>query len=41
MRNILICGSPRVGKTTLGKLISERLGYTYINLDIIFETFAK
>ena len=41
MRNILICGSPRVGKTTLGKRISELLGYKYINLDNIFEAIEE
>lgn len=41
MRNILICGSPRVGKTTLGKIISESLGYKYINLDNIFEAIEE
>lgn len=41
MRNILICGSPRVGKTTLAKKVSESLGYKYINLDNIFEAIEK
>ena len=36
MKNILICGSPRVGKTTLAKKISNELGYVYIGLDNIF-----
>ena len=30
MKNILICGSPRVGKTNLAKKISIELGYIYI-----------
>ena len=41
MNNILICGSPRVGKTTLGKKISETLGYNYISLDSIFESIEE
>lgn len=35
MNNILIVGSPRVGKTTLGKKISKELNYIYISLDNI------
>ena len=41
MRNILICGSPRVGKTNLAKRISEHLGYKYIPLDNIFESIEE
>ena len=35
MENILITGSPRVGKTTLAKKISKELNYIYISLDNI------
>ena len=38
MNNILICGSPRVGKTNLAKKISKELNYIYISLDNIFES---
>ncbi len=41
MNNILICGSPRVGKTTLAKKISRELGYIYIGLDNIFESIEE
>ena len=41
MKNILICGSPRVGKTTLAKKISNELGYVYIGLDNIFESIEN
>ena len=41
MRNILICGCPRVGKTNLAKKISRELGYTYIGLDNIFESIEE
>ncbi len=41
MKNILICGSPRVGKTTLAKRISKELGYVYISLDNIFESIEE
>ena len=29
---MMIMGSSGAGKTTLGKMIAEKLGYTYINL---------
>jgi len=41
MKNILICGSPRVGKTNLAKKISIELGYIYISLDNIFESIEE
>ena len=41
MKNILIVGSPRVGKTTLAKKISNELGFIYISLDNIFESIEK
>lgn len=41
MNNILICGSPRVGKTTLAKMISKSLDYIYISLDNIFESIEE
>ena len=41
MKNILIVGSPRVGKTTLAKKIAKELGYVYISLDSIFESIEK
>ena len=41
MKNILIVGSPRVGKTTLAKKISNELNYVYISLDNIFESIEK
>lgn len=41
MKNILIIGSPRVGKTNLAKKISSELNYVYLGLDDIFLSIEK
>ena len=41
MKNILIVGSPRVGKTTLAKKIANELGYIYVGLDNVFESIEE
>ena len=35
MKNILLIGAPRVGKTTLSRRLNKELGYNLINLDNI------
>ena len=39
MKNVLIIGSPRAGKTTLSRLINQKLKYSIINLDDIVSAF--
>ena len=40
MKNIIIVGSSRAGKTTLAKRLNEELGYFVISLDKLVATFA-
>ena len=41
MKNIIICGPPRAGKTTLSKRISEELGHFIIPIDKLAATFGR
>lgn len=40
-KNILILGSNKTGKTTLSRKISEKYGYSIINLDNLVDAFDK
>ncbi len=41
-KNIILIGMPGSGKTTVGKILSERLGYTFIDTDqLICELTGK
>lgn len=40
-KNILLYGSSRSGKTTLSKLISQKLGYNIVSLDSIVSAFSR
>jgi adenylate kinase family enzyme len=42
MKNIIIIGPPRIGKTTLSKLIVKQVsGFSVINVDVIRESIYK
>ena len=41
MKNIIIVGSSRAGKTTLAKRLNEELGCFVISLDKLVATFAR
>lgn len=36
--NLLFCGLPKSGKTTIGKLVSDKLGWSFIDTDQLIET---
>lgn len=33
VKNIILCGMPRCGKTTVGKLLSSKLGWMFVDTD--------
>ncbi|QLH34809.1 MAG: AAA family ATPase [Parachlamydiaceae bacterium] len=35
--NIILCGPPFCGKSTLGKLAAEKLGWEFIETDLLLE----
>lgn len=35
--NIILCGLPKVGKTTVGKIVADRLGWKFIDTDKMIE----
>ena len=35
--NLILCGFPGSGKTTIGKRVSQRLRYTFIDTDPLIE----
>ncbi len=37
MDNIILVGMPSCGKSTLGRLLAERLGYTYLDTDDVIK----
>lgn len=39
--NIVLCGLPFSGKTTLGKKIAEKLAFDFIDVDDLIETASK
>ncbi len=41
MKNIIIFGCPRAGKTTLAKMLNEELKYNIISIDSIVEAFKN
>ena len=41
MKNIIIAGSPRAGKTTLSKKINAELGHFIISIDKLVATFGR
>lgn len=41
MKNIIIFGCPRAGKTTLAKMLNEKLKYNIISIDSIVTAFQK
>lgn len=36
--NIILCGLPMCGKTSIGKMLSEKLGWSFIDTDRLIET---
>lgn len=41
MKNILIIGVPRAGKSSLANMICDKFGYGLISIDAIVATFYK
>lgn len=41
MKNIIVLGRPRAGKSTLANLITKKYHYQLIRLDVIRDSFAK
>ena len=39
--NVVIYGFMAVGKTTVGKLLSEKIGYNFIDMDAVIEKNMK
>jgi shikimate kinase len=36
--NVVLIGMPGVGKTTVGMLLAERLGYAFLDTDVTIQT---
>ena len=41
MKDILICGIPRSGKTTLAKMLCQKFNYNFYSVDTLVSTFQK
>ena len=41
MKNLLIIGTPRSGKTSLANIFCDELGFSLVSIDVIVSAFAK
>ena len=38
MKNIIFIGMPAVGKSTVGVIVAKRLGYRFVDADILIQS---
>ena len=41
MKNIILIGMPAVGKSTVGVVIAKRLGYDFVDTDLLIQKQEK
>ena len=41
MDNIIFIGMPAVGKSTVGVIVAKRLGYRFIDTDILIQEIGR